>query len=215
MQTSGDADRTRDHGGREQRIVPPDQQHHEHHDHGDVEQHRRERSQHETMFGIQHAHHHNGWADESEIRHHQPGVIDSELQCLAADKAGCKHCNDERHQQREDDRDADQDEADAAEHASREGGCRNSAFGFPHPQIMRDQRSVQRAFGERAARHIDELERHQKRVRDRAGTKQRRDQRVAHEPQRPRRQRAGRDGQDMTDHRTILRITCLLAGALS
>ena len=55
------------------------------------------------------------------------------------------------------------------------------ALGLAHAQPGRHQRRVQRALGEQPPDHIDELERHQEGVRDRARAEQRRDHGIARE----------------------------------
>ena len=83
LQQPGDTDR----GGDRQRGDPAhpaartDQRDH-HGDQRDVEQQRRERRQRKAALRVQQRHHHRDRPGEGEIRQHQAGIVDGELQRL-------------------------------------------------------------------------------------------------------------------------------------
>jgi hypothetical protein len=98
-----------------------------------------------------------------EVRHHQPRVVDGELQRLPPDKARRQHAMTSGISNVRTSND-DQNEADAAERAPAKAAAAQR-LRFRARADSADQRRVQRAFREGAARDIDELEGHQKRPR--------------------------------------------------
>jgi hypothetical protein len=142
---------------------------------------------------------------KGQIGQHQSRIVDGELQRRLADETRGKQRDHERHRKADQDRRTDQRNADGAEHTTRKScGC-DSALRRLDAQPGRNQRRIQRALGEQPPDHVDELKCYQKSIRDRACAEQRGDHRVAGKAQQPRCQSARGNGQDGTDHRTIVR----------
>jgi hypothetical protein len=200
---TGDADGAGEHVRGEGRLTVLQQQHQHRRDQDDIEQQRRKGAELEAMLGVEHAHHHRHRADKGEIGQHQAGVVHGTGQGVG-DEARSQEPHDLRHEQRKRRGNDDQDQADRAHGPSgKSRGC-HRPVAVAGAEIERDQRRVQCAFGKGASRHIDELERHQEGIRDRAGPEQRRDQRVADEAEQARGHRAGGDREDVADHEAKL-----------
>ena len=171
-----------------------------HRDQRDVEQQRRERRQRKAALRVQQRHHHRGRPGEGQIRQHQAGIVDGELQRLVPGKSRRQRRHDQRHQQAEQRGRHQQCRADGAEHAA--GECRgsNGAIGLAHAQPGRHQGGVQRALGQQPPDDIDQLKRHQERIGHRAGAEQRRDHGIAREAEQPRGQRSRGYREEGADH---------------
>ena len=150
-------------------------------DHHHIEQHRREGGQADAAVGVQHGCHHRDRTREGEIRQHQPQRVDGELKCRLSGKRRRQWGDHVWSGESEDDRSNEHGQADRAQRATGECGSCGFARVAADPGIGRHQHRVQRAFAQKPARDIDELERKQERVRDEARAEQRRDQGVAQE----------------------------------
>ena len=150
---------------------------------------------------------HRDRSGESEIRQHQARIIDRHLQGGPTDEARREHADHQRHHNADE---ADRQLRRPRHSSSRARGRRKWSplqarrlLGID-PLPGRDQRRIQRAFGEQTPDNIDQLERDQKRIRaigpapSSAATIASRTK-----PSRREAKRAGRNGQDIAEHRNM------------